>query len=139
MTRSAPSQQAIEVVRARTHNLKDISCRIPLGQVTVVTGLSGAGKSSLAFDTVYAEAQRRFVESMSTELQRASAVIVPLRSGSGTRIKIIEAFAHRVPVISTSIGCEGLGVRDGEHLLVADTPRAFAAACGTSAAPTRSM
>ena len=70
-----------------------------------------------------------FVESMSTELQRASAVIVPLRSGSGTRIKIIEAFAHRVPVISTSIGCEGLGVRDGEHLLVADTPRAFAAAC----------
>ena len=57
---------AIEVVGARTHNLKGITCRIPHRRVTVVTGLSGAGKSSLAFDTVYAEAQRRFVESMST-------------------------------------------------------------------------
>jgi excinuclease ABC subunit A len=57
---------AIEVVRARTHNLRGIDCRIPHRLVTVVTGLSGAGKSSLAFDTVYAEAQRRFVESMST-------------------------------------------------------------------------
>ncbi len=59
-------QPAIEVVGARTHNLKDIDCRIPHARVTVVTGLSGAGKSSLVFDTVYAEAQRRFVESMST-------------------------------------------------------------------------
>jgi len=58
--------RAIEVVDARTHNLKGISCRIPHGRVTVVTGPSGAGKSSLAFDTVFAEAQRRFVESMST-------------------------------------------------------------------------
>ena len=57
---------AIEVVGARTHNLKGIDCRIPHGKVTVVTGPSGAGKSSLAFDTVYAEGQRRFVESMST-------------------------------------------------------------------------
>ncbi|MEM9291510.1 MAG: excinuclease ABC subunit UvrA [Acidobacteriota bacterium] len=57
---------AIEVVGARTHNLKEVSCFIPHGKVTVVTGPSGAGKSSLAFDTVYAEGQRRFVESMST-------------------------------------------------------------------------
>ncbi|TNF71849.1 MAG: ATP-binding cassette domain-containing protein, partial [Acidobacteria bacterium] len=57
---------AIEVLHARTHNLKGIDCRVPLGRVTVVTGPSGAGKSSLAFDTVYAEGQRRFVESMST-------------------------------------------------------------------------
>ena len=56
---------AIEVVNARTHNLKGVDCRIPHGRVTVVTGPSGAGKSSLAFDTVYAEGQRRFVESMS--------------------------------------------------------------------------
>ncbi len=61
-----PQDLAIEVVGARTHNLKAIDCRIPHGKVTVVTGPSGAGKSSLAFDTVYAEAQRRFVESMST-------------------------------------------------------------------------
>jgi len=57
---------ALEVVEARTHNLKGVSCRIPHGKVTVVTGPSGAGKSSLAFDTIFAEAQRRFVESMST-------------------------------------------------------------------------
>jgi len=57
---------AIEVVNARTHNLKGVSCRVPHGQVTVITGPSGAGKSSLAFDTIYAEGQRRFVESMST-------------------------------------------------------------------------
>jgi excinuclease ABC subunit A len=60
------SPTAIEVVGARTHNLKGVSCRIPHGALTVVTGPSGAGKSSLAFDTVFAEAQRRFVESMST-------------------------------------------------------------------------
>ncbi|MGB3563844.1 MAG: hypothetical protein WBC09_12415, partial [Thermoanaerobaculia bacterium] len=57
---------AIEIICARTHNLKGIDCRVPLGRVTVVTGPSGAGKSSLAFDTIYAEGQRRFVESMST-------------------------------------------------------------------------
>jgi excinuclease ABC subunit A len=50
---------------ARTHNLKNIDCAIPHGQLTVVTGVSGSGKSSLAFDTVYAEGQRRYVESLS--------------------------------------------------------------------------
>ncbi len=59
-------ESAIEVLGARTHNLKGVDCRIPHGRVTVVTGPSGAGKSSLAFDTVFAEGQRRFVESMST-------------------------------------------------------------------------
>ncbi len=57
---------AIRVEKARTHNLKAVSCRVPHRAVTVVTGPSGAGKSSLAFDTVFAEGQRRFVESMST-------------------------------------------------------------------------
>jgi excinuclease ABC subunit A len=60
------SHAAIEVEGARTHNLKNVSCRVPHGKVTVITGPSGAGKSSLAFDTIYAEGQRRFVESMST-------------------------------------------------------------------------
>lgn len=50
----------------RTHNLKGVDCRIPHGQLTVVTGVSGSGKSSLAFDTLYAEGQRRYTESLST-------------------------------------------------------------------------
>jgi len=57
---------AIRVVSARTHNLKGVTAAFPVGALTVVTGPSGSGKSSLAFDTIYAEGQRRFVESMST-------------------------------------------------------------------------
>lgn len=57
---------SIELRGARTHNLKNISCSFEHGQLTVVTGVSGSGKSSLAFDTLYAEGQRRYVESMST-------------------------------------------------------------------------
>ena len=60
----------ISIRNASTHNLKGVSCHIPHGRVTVVTGVSGAGKSSLAFDTLYAEAQRRFVESMSTYVRQ---------------------------------------------------------------------
>ncbi|SON50698.1 excinuclease ABC subunit UvrA [Vibrio tapetis] len=55
----------IDIRGARTHNLKDISLTIPRDKLTVITGLSGSGKSSLAFDTLYAEGQRRYVESLS--------------------------------------------------------------------------
>jgi excinuclease ABC subunit A len=59
------TQEAIEIRGARVNNLKNISFSIPINQMTVVTGVSGSGKSSLAFDTVYAEGQRRYVESLS--------------------------------------------------------------------------
>jgi excinuclease ABC subunit A len=59
------SNDAIVIRGARTHNLKGISCEIPHGKLTVVSGVSGSGKSSLAFDTIYAEGQRRYVESLS--------------------------------------------------------------------------
>ena len=55
----------IEVLGARVHNLKNIDVTIPRNSLTVITGLSGSGKSSLAFDTIYAEGQRRYIETFS--------------------------------------------------------------------------
>src|SRR5688500_19132362 len=62
---TTPVEEALVVRGAREHNLKNIDVRIPRDRLTVITGLSGSGKSSLAFDTIYAEGQRRYVESLS--------------------------------------------------------------------------
>ena len=59
------TSNSIRVVGARVHNLKNITVEIPRDQLVVITGLSGSGKSSLAFDTIFAEGQRRYVESLS--------------------------------------------------------------------------
>jgi glycosyltransferase involved in cell wall biosynthesis len=69
------------------------------------------------------------VASVAACYESAAAVVVPLRAGGGTRIKILEAFSYQRPVVSTSIGAEGLDVRDGQEILIADTPEAFARAC----------
>lgn len=66
------------------------------------------------------------VDDVTPFYQRARVVIVPLRAGGGTRLKILEAMALGRPVVSTTLGREGLEVVDGVHLLIADTPRAFA-------------
>ena len=59
-------KENIEVKGARTNNLNNVSVTIPRDKLVVMTGLSGSGKSSLAFDTIYAEGQRRYVESLSS-------------------------------------------------------------------------
>jgi hypothetical protein len=69
------------------------------------------------------------VPDMEPELERADLVVVPLRIGSGTRLKILESFANRIPVVATTIGADGLDVQHGVHLLIADTADDFANAC----------
>jgi len=59
-------------------------------------------------------------------IQRAGVVVVPVRIGGGTRLKVVEGFAMGKAIVSTTLGCEGLAVRDGEHLLIADDPGSFA-------------
>lgn len=67
-----------------------------------------------------------YVDDVRPYIQRASVYVVPLRMGGGTRLKVVEAMSMRRPIVSTSIGCEGIGVQDGESLLVRDDPSAFA-------------
>ncbi|WP_129671296.1 glycosyltransferase family 4 protein [Candidatus Chloroploca sp. Khr17] len=67
-----------------------------------------------------------FVPDVRTYMEQATVLVVPLRSGGGTRLKILEGLAFGVPTISTSVGAEGLNLVAGEHLLIADTPQAFA-------------
>ena len=66
MPKKSPQKKYITITHARVNNLKDISCEIPRNALTVISGVSGSGKSSLAFETLYAEGQRRFVESLSS-------------------------------------------------------------------------
>jgi polysaccharide biosynthesis protein PslH len=69
-----------------------------------------------------------YVEDPTPLLQKAGVVVVPLRAGGGMRVKILNALAQGLPVVTTSIGSEGIPVRSGTHLLIADTPEDFAAA-----------
>src|SRR5262245_35026062 len=74
--------------------------------------------------TVHADVVR-----LSPFYARAQAVVTPLRAGGGTRLKILEAFAHGVPVVSTSVGVEGLDVVSGQHLLIGEDPAELVEAC----------
>ena len=92
---------AITIKGARTHNLKGVDCAIPLDRFTVVTGPSGSGKSSLAFDTLFQEGQRRFLESMSTYarrfLGRMDRAPVDSLDGLGPSIAIDQKHGVRSP------------------------------------------
>ncbi|HEU4982985.1 MAG TPA: excinuclease ABC subunit A, partial [Acidobacteriaceae bacterium] len=109
---------------ARTHNLKNIDCEIPHGKLTVVSGVSGSGKSSLAFDTVYAEGQRRYVESLSAYarqfLERIEKPDVDLIDGLAPAIAIKQKNSTRNPRSTVATATE-----------IYDYMRLLYARCGT--------
>ena len=79
-----------------------------------------------AFDALRGVRVTGQVKDVRDYMATARALIVPLRSGGGTRLKILEGLSFGVPTVSTSIGAEGLDLVPGEHLLIADEPRSFA-------------
>jgi len=95
------SQRVIRIRGAREHNLKNISIDIPREKLVVITGLSGSGKSSLAFDTIYAEGQRRYVESLSAYARQFLGVMekpnVDFIDGLSPAISIEQKTTHRNP------------------------------------------
>jgi glycosyltransferase involved in cell wall biosynthesis len=98
----------------------------------VAFDIVGAGGSDVLMQEVTRTpgAQRiGAVNDLQVFYQQADAVVAPVRAGGGTRVKVVEAFAHRVPVVATSVAAEGLDVLPERHLLVADAPLRFAQGC----------
>jgi excinuclease ABC subunit A len=95
------SNRSIAIKGARAHNLKNISLEIPRDKLVVITGLSGSGKSSLAFDTIYAEGQRRYVESLSSYARQFLGLMekpdVDYIDGLSPAISIEQKTTHRNP------------------------------------------
>src|SRR2546425_1179466 len=125
------NHEAIEVRGARVNNLKNISFSIPINQMTVVTGVSGAGKSWLAFDTVYAEGQRRYVESLSAYarqfLERMDKPDVDEVRGIAPAIAIRQKNATRNPRSTVSTQTE---IYDYLRLLYARVGTTICRVCG---------
>ena len=94
-------QEYLKITGAREHNLKNISLEIPREKLVVITGLSGSGKSSLAFDTIYAEGQRRYVESLSAYARQFLGQLekpdVDSIEGLSPAISIEQKTTHRNP------------------------------------------
>src|SRR6188474_1781907 len=120
------------VVRgARTHNLKNVDVTLPTGKLIIVTGVSGSGKSSLAFDTIYAEGQRRYVESLSAYarqfLERMEKPDVDRIDGISPAIAIRQKNSIRNPRSTVGTTTE---ILDYMRLLYARIGRTFCRNCG---------
>jgi excinuclease ABC subunit A len=127
----APGEAANIVVRgARTHNLKNIDLSLPIGKLVIVTGVSGSGKSSLAFDTIYAEGQRRYVESLSAYarqfLERMEKPDVDRIDGISPAIAIRQKNSIRNPRSTVGTTTE---IHDYMRLLYARIGRTFCRSC----------
>jgi excinuclease ABC subunit A len=130
-TNVRPEQESIRVRGARVHNLKNISVEIPHNAITVVTGVSGSGKSSLAFDTIYAEGQRRYVESLSAYarqfLERMEKPDVDEISGIAPAVAIRQKNSTRNPRSNVATATE---IYDYLRLLFARCGQTFCIKCG---------
>jgi excinuclease ABC subunit A len=126
------STESIVVRGARVHNLKNIDFEIAHNALTVVTGVSGSGKSSLAFDTIYAEGQRRYVESLSAYarqfLERIEKPDVDLIDGIAPAVAIKQKNSTRNPRSTVATATE---IFDYLRLLFARVGRTYCLACGT--------
>src|SRR5213593_4825690 len=124
-------RDSIVVRGARVHNLKNIDFEIAHNTLTVVTGVSGSGKSSLAFDTIYAEGQRRYVESLSAYarqfLERIEKPDVDLIDGIAPAIAIRQKNTTRNPRSTVGTTTE---IHDYMRLLFARVGRTFCWNCG---------
>src|SRR5262245_50260938 len=124
------TEEAIQVRGARVNNLKNVSFSIPINQMTVVTGVSGSGKSSLAFDTIYAEGQRRYVESLSAYarqfLERMDKPDVDEVRGIAPAIAIRQKNSTRNPRSTVGTQTE---IYDYLRLLFARVGRTFCRVC----------
>jgi excinuclease ABC subunit A len=125
------SQDTISIRGARVHNLKNISLEVPHNAITVVTGVSGSGKSSLAFDTIYAEGQRRYVESLSAYarqfLERMEKPDVDEISGIAPAVAIRQKNSTRNPRSTVATATE---IYDYLRLLFARCGQTFCVKCG---------
>jgi excinuclease ABC subunit A len=126
-----PEPDVIRVTGARVHNLKNVSFEIPHNCITVVTGVSGSGKSSLAFDTIYAEGQRRYIESLSAYarqfLERIEKPDVDEITGIAPAIAIRQKNSTRNPRSTVATATE---IYDYLRLLFARVGRTFCTRCG---------
>src|SRR3954452_24363679 len=127
----AAEAQNIVVRGARTHNLKNIDLTLPVGKLIIVTGVSGSGKSSLAFDTIYAEGQRRYVESLSAYarqfLERMEKPDVDRIDGISPAIASRQKNSIRNP--RSTVGTT-TGMNDYMRLLYARVGRTYCRNCG---------
>src|SRR5438105_5246586 len=127
----APEAATLVVRGARTHNLKNVDVTLPLEQLIIVTGVSGSGKSSLAFDTIYAEGQRRYVESLSAYarqfLERMEKPDVDRIDGISPAIAIRQKNSIRNPRSTVGTTTE---IHDYMRLLYARVGRTFCRGCG---------
>src|SRR5256714_7281752 len=131
MSNSSSVTDSIVVRGARVHNLKNIDFEVPHNRLTVVTGVSGSGKSSLAFDTVYAEGQRRYVESLSAYarqfLERIEKPDADTIDGIAPAVAIRQKNTTRNPRSTVATATE---IYDYLRLLFARVGRTYCANCG---------